>query len=367
MNSKAVSPLIGFILMLAIIMGFIGIMQSQWVPAWNRQVEAKHLDELSYEIADLSESVSIAASTGNPAKVVVDAGVEYPNYYVLLSPSQGSGTVSSKVLSVNISGIGNYTTSAIVFKPNYLYSSSPELIYEHSAVFKLDNDALVVESGQSSFSSDRVVIYLVNATFKSFSTTDNINVVLYPISYGGVQRYSGTIAFECYNEQTAEWWNETLAKVYGSDKVSRNGNRIMVDLSDVELSINYLALTATSAGEVGHEGELNPAHLKPLLNNRTTYQLSEGEVKEFGVAVLDRYWNPIRDPDKLGSVRVSADCGTCDVYTNDGQVWCDFTAGNGECSGYVTFTLGSEFVSYTIHIKKVVTGGGGMCRAMTGT
>ncbi|MDI3498930.1 MAG: hypothetical protein PWQ40_2299, partial [Archaeoglobus sp.] len=40
MDSKAVSPLIGFVLMLAIIMGLIGIMQAQWVPVWNKEVEA---------------------------------------------------------------------------------------------------------------------------------------------------------------------------------------------------------------------------------------------------------------------------------------------------------------------------------------
>ncbi|MET1124393.1 MAG: hypothetical protein ABWW66_03895, partial [Archaeoglobaceae archaeon] len=86
MDSRAVSPLIGFVLLLMILMTLLGIAQSHWVPEWNRQVEAKHLDKLSYEVAELSEAVSLAASTGNPAKVVLDAGVSYPNYYVLISP-----------------------------------------------------------------------------------------------------------------------------------------------------------------------------------------------------------------------------------------------------------------------------------------
>ncbi|WP_202319892.1 DUF2341 domain-containing protein [Archaeoglobus neptunius] len=353
MDSKAVSPLIGFVLLLAIIMGLIGVMQAQLVPAWNRAVEAKHMDELSYEIADLSESISIAASTGNPAKVVVDAGVRYPNYYVLLSPSKGSGTVSSKVLSVNISGIGNYTTSAIVFRPNYFYSPSPELVYEHSAVFKIESSSFVVDSGQSSFSRDRIVIYLVNATFQSFATTGNVNLVVYPISYGGVQRYSGTITFECYSERTAEWWNSTLASIYGSSNVSRTGNTVEVRTSNVRLSIVYLEAYATASGEVEVNEKPQPA--KVLKLSAPSYVVYQGVTVPLGVRVVDEYWNPVEGAE----VTVSVDGNIAlRANTNErGELWYYYQAFEAG-THTIVFSTGVGSVTYTVEVLEKPTSTG---------
>jgi len=143
MDSRALSPLIGFVLLLSIIMGFMSIMQSNAVPQWNKGAEAKHLDKVSYEVAKLSEAVSIAGSTGNPAKIVIDAGVKYPEYYILISPSKAAGSIDKRELWVKI-GTENFTTHAIIYRPNYLYSSSPELIFEHSAIFRMEHSYLIV-------------------------------------------------------------------------------------------------------------------------------------------------------------------------------------------------------------------------------
>ncbi|AAB89626.1 hypothetical protein [Archaeoglobus fulgidus] len=235
-------------------------------------------------------------------------------------------TVDKKELNVAISGIGNFKTYAIVFKPNYLYSTSPSLIYEHSAVLKMQNSAIVVDSDQSTFSSEKISIYLINATFNPFSTTENVNLIFQPISYGGAIKFTGTITFECYNEQTAEWWNETLGDIYGAGNVDRDGTNVTVILNDVELSINYLIATATSSRSVRYDVDLEPKHLKPLLNDSATYQLSAGSVKDFGVLVLDEYLNPIRNKAKLASVSINPDCGSCNKYLNsNGEVWCSFT------------------------------------------
>ena len=324
MDSKAVSPLIGFVLLLAIIMGFIGIVQSSWVPEWNKAVEAEHLDEVSYEVAELSEVVSLAASTGNPAKIVIDAGVKYPEYYILISPSKAAGSVGKRELWVNISGIAgstsytkNFTTYAITYKPNYLYSSSPELVFEHSAVLKMENSYLVVNSDQSSFTRSKITLYLINATFNPFSTTDNINLVFYPISYGGSTRFSGTIEFVCYDERTASWWNETLSSIYGSDNVTQDGRKITLNVNNVELSINYFVATATSAGEVEIVSEMSPAELQPL--SESSYTVYEGTTVPLGVRVVDNYRNPVRNV----PVEVKLDGSTVATLNSNinGEVW----------------------------------------------
>ncbi|WP_456328753.1 DNRLRE domain-containing protein [Archaeoglobus sp.] len=361
MDSKAVSPLIGFVLLLAIIMGFIGIVQSSWVPEWNKAVEAKHLDEVSYEVAELSEAVSLAASTGNPAKVVIDAGVKYPEYYILLSPSKAAGSVGKRELWVNISGTvdstpysKNFTTYAITYKPNYLYSSSPELVFEHSAIFKVENSYLVVNSDQSSFTRSKITIYLINATFNPFSTTENVNLVFYPVSYGGSTRFSGTIEFVCYDERTASWWNETLSSIYGSDNVTQGGRKITLNVNNVELSINYFVATATSAGEVEVASETSPAGLQPL--SESSYTVYEGTTVPLGVRVVDEFNNPVRNV----AVSVTDSCHTTTTKTADdnGEVWYYFNADNiGSCD--VTFTIATVSLGYSVNVNPPPTGGSG--------
>ncbi|MEM2022667.1 MAG: hypothetical protein QXI31_03200, partial [Archaeoglobaceae archaeon] len=219
MDSRAVSPLIGFILLMSIVMGLIGILQANAVPQWNRAVEAKHFSDLKYDVASLGEAISLSSSTGNQAKIVLKAGVDYPNYYVLVSPSKASTTISVKDLGIRILNIDGSTlvedeTSAIIFEPNYFYSSRSKLIYEHSAVLRLEDSVVLKESDQNSFSKNSISLYILKAKFNSFATTETANLILIPVSVGGRNLFSGNIIFECFDEKTAEWWNSTLKEVY---------------------------------------------------------------------------------------------------------------------------------------------------------
>lgn len=368
MDSKAVSPLIGFVLMLAIIMGLIGIMQAQWVPVWNKEVEAKHLDKLSYEVADMSEAISLAASTGNPAKVVVDAGVRYPNYYVLVSPAKGSGTISAKRLTVTLDGFaklnsktisitpqdnGNFSTSAIIFKPNYFYSSSSEVIYEHSAVFREEFSNVVLLSNQSSFSKNKVVLNLVNSSFMSFATTEEATLILYPASSGGVVRFTGKITMECYDSLTAAWWNKTLSSIYGENNVTVNGNVVEVRLTDVDLTINYLFATN---GAVVFEQKPQIKYLLPL-QREGSHTVQLGDSRDFGVKVLDEMLNPIKDPKVLDNVQVNENCQEKYVISEKGEVWCTFNA-NSAGGPIIRFSYGTESVNYSISVSSPSSGGG---------
>ncbi len=351
LDSKAVSPLIGFILMLAIIMGFIGIVQSKFVPEWNKAVEAKHFDRLSYEVADLSEAVTLASSTGNAVKVVLDAGVSYPNYYVLLSPSKAATTVSSKKLNLEING-KPYSTYAVIVQPNYLYSSSPKLVFEHSAVLKVENSKVIVDSDQNSFTPSKITIYLINTTFKSLSSTENINLIFYPVSYGGVTHYDSlTITFQSYNTETADWWVDELTTLGFS--VTRNGDNITVTANDVDLSISYIVAFATSAGSV-LPGSVS-TNLKIVNLSEQQYSVYTGTTIPLGVRVVDDYNNPVRNVE----VSISDSCDGSVTKTTDenGEVWYYFSASSsGSCQ--VTFSVPLDSFTYEILVSSPSGGGG---------
>ncbi|MEM2894800.1 MAG: DNRLRE domain-containing protein [Archaeoglobaceae archaeon] len=369
MNSKAVSPLIGFILLMAIVMGLIGILQSTAVPQWNKAVEAKHLSELKYGVADVSEVISLSASTGNPAKVVLKAGVDYPNYYVLVSPPKASTTISSKDLGIRVDGdvsVGGErrefrlenTTSAIIVEPNYFYSSRSKLIYEHSAVLRLEDSFVLKESDQISFSNNSISLYIIKANFNSFATTESANLIFIPVSIGGRNLFSGNISFECFDEKTAEWWNATLSKVYEGNsevKISRTGNVVSLEnLKNVTLSISVFEAYALATGEILP----NPSQVQYNLIaiTSTSFNVYLYSTLGLGARVVDNYGNPIRGVGVVINDPCNGD--TQKISDERGEVWYYF---NANCTGnqLVNFVADGSTVTFNINVEQPPSSGGG--------
>ncbi len=246
MDNKAISTVVGFILIVLITITFIGLVQSVMLPQWNKAEETEHSQKLGYEVAKIGEAVSLSSTTGRPTIVSLSPSLSYPNRPFLVSPTFASATISAEKLNISIKSSKiniNEKTYAIVISPNYYYSPKPKFIYEHSASFKNYDNNSIVNSKQSSFTTSSVNIYIINTTFKSFAVTQPVNLIFEPISYGGKTFVSSAwINFTVTNE-TATWWNKTLTEIYG-DNVSRNGNWINVSVNNIYLSVNYLIVQA---------------------------------------------------------------------------------------------------------------------------
>jgi hypothetical protein len=296
---RGVSPILGFILLLMILMTALSIVQSTAVPQWNRGVEARHLDALKYEVADIGRVTALSASTGNPGKVLLHAGVSYPEYYVLVSPYKASTTVSAVPLQLVIrdssgSLLLNETSAAIIVQPNYFYSPRVSLIHEHSATLREEPDGIVLaDSDQGSFSKSMIHIAVLKPNFYSFATTETASIVLIPESYGGSQLFSGSIEFECYDENTARWWNNTLGSIYGSDNVTVIGNRVRVNnLQNITLSVSVFSVFATYAGEVSVAPQQKSARLVNI--TQLSLSLYQSSTAILIVKTVDSYGNPVR-------------------------------------------------------------------------
>ncbi len=348
MRDDAVSPLIGFILLMAIVMGMIGILQSTAVPEWNKAVEIRHLSTLKYDFEKIGEVIS--NSNRNPSKVVLKAGVDYPNYYILFSPPKASTTIYVVNLSINITDItGTQTvdavTSAIVVEPNYLYSSKSKLVYEHSAVFRVKEDTALVESNQSSFLPNQINLNIIKAGFPTFATTETATIVLIPISKGK-SVFSGSIRFESYNEKTAELWENILSSM-GLNFV-REGKNITIQADNIVLSISIFK---AYVGDVYVHEDLN-------LGLRNTTPLTQsvllGSALILGAKVMGDY-----GPVEGIPVSVTDSCNENLVLNSNqfGEVWYSFRASReGQCT--ISFSIGSSSLEFTINVLSVPTPSG---------
>jgi hypothetical protein len=358
---RGVSPILGFILLLMILMTALSIVQSTAVPQWNRGVEARHLDALKYEVADIGRVTALSASTGNPGKVLLHAGVSYPEYYVLVSPYKASTTVSAVPLQLVIrdssgSLLLNETSAAIIVQPNYFYSPRVSLIHEHSATLREEPDGTVLaESDQGSFSKSVIHIAVLKPNFYSFATTETASIVLIPESYGGSQLFSGSIEFECYDENTARWWNNTLSSIYGPDNVTVVGNRVRVsNLQNITLSVSVFSVFATYAGEVSVAPQQKSARLVNI--TQLSLSLYQGSTAILIVKTVDSYGNPVRGV--LVSIYDSCSGSSQQTSDENGLVIYYF---NAACVGEntVTFSADSSSLAFSIFVLSPPGGGGG--------
>ena len=244
-----------------------------------------------------------------------------------------------------------YETHSIIVEPMYLYSSHPKFIFEHSAVFRIQSSSLIVDSDQNSFTGKKITIYLLNTTFNSLSTTENLNLIVFPVSYGGSTHYKSlTITLESYSNTTAKWWESELSSL--GFTVNRVGRNVTITASNVDLSIEYLVVYATTSGSVSANYSLRPLKIVNLSDSQ--YTVYRGTTIPLGVRVVDRFYNPVRNV----NVEISDTCGGTTTKTTDerGEVWYYFGASSsGVCD--VTFSVPEDSFTYEITISSTSTGG----------
>jgi|GEM_PF-2105705 hypothetical protein len=338
MNDSAVSPVIGFILILLITVTFIGIVQSVMLPEWNKAYEIEHSDTLSYEVARLGEAVTFAATSGKNNMIALHAGMRYPDRPFLFSPTFASATISSQELNISVkSDKISFTdkTHAILIKPNYYYSSSPEFVFEHTASFKSYEFPLVI-SGQSMFQKSSVSVYILNTTFTNLAVTQPVSIMLEPVSYGGkVFVEDAWINFTSLNP---DYWEDTIGNISPDWVVIRNGNNISVNVKNVYLSVSYLVAQASTGGTAEVNVTVQPYDIWKYFENAS---MTVGESRDFYAKVVDVYGNPVPNV----YVEFDASGGTIDrqnsTTEDNGQVSVGFTAVTATSSAYVRFTCPS--------------------------
>ncbi len=352
-NEKGVSPLLGFILMLMILMISISALQTQYVPDVCKNMEADHIKQLTGQLTEL-KSIS---STKN---VKMDMGVDYPEYLFLITPKSTATSLRVKEFNVSVSYTevlangskvkreDNFTSSRIEVSPNYLFYPQDQLILENTAVFKLaEGGNYITMSDQSSFKKD-IQFTLMNATFSSLSTTQSLGIISVPQSTGGrVLAENLSISFDSVHPhywETMEDYNVTV-----------NGDRVTIKEEDkVAFSLEEVML---------YTGNERSADSKPSrmlkTNSMDTFDLKKGESVKLGARVVDKYNNPVEGVNVNVSVSSSiGDVNPSVLYTDsDGEVYTTFSAQNSG-AGTVIFNCSAikEELSYEVSVTTIAGG-----------
>ena len=315
-QNDAVTPIIGAILLLAILSTFLVILQVVGLPVWNSDVEFDHSRDVRGDMQRLDAAVSEVASTNSHRSVVVDLGARYPNRVVLINPSPASGTLSTEDGFVNVSNMASveegvrgywngsnrsFTTRRIEYEPNYnYYHDAPSRVYDNGVLYNSGGDQEVVLGEQSLVNGDNINIVVLNGSV-STSSVQPTTVSLVPVS---VSRTSvavtnstdGEVSLTLDSRLSADDWEELL-----------KDERYVVDVSEVgdgtvEITLQQGVTYDLRMAEVGlGTGEkTNTRYTLDVSGNGTTVP-TQGSAK-LVVEARDRYNNPVGGEEIEGSV-----------------------------------------------------------------
>ncbi len=141
-DDRAISPVIGFALVLAILVSLLGYMQTHFVPVWNAEAESEHFENVYQDLVLFSSEVQSAAISGIPRTSGIRLGFIYPKRGIFYNPKEalfGILTVNPNV-NVNISYTTVFNTTTVSYRSSSLQyelpGNHPFLVYEHGIIIR---------------------------------------------------------------------------------------------------------------------------------------------------------------------------------------------------------------------------------------
>ena len=207
-DTRAVSEVMGAILVFSLLVTALGAYQAVIVPNQNEKVEFRHNKEVQRDFIDLRNSIHRSSTDGEDTSVAVELGVRYPTRALTLNPPEQGGTLqgattgppggSTQDLAIeNATAIDgevadywdnttkNFTTGRVVYTPSYsIYHNAPQTVIENGIVYnKFDGGEDLPLSGQRVVSGREISLVAIESDL-SRSQVDTAAVDVNAVSAG---------------------------------------------------------------------------------------------------------------------------------------------------------------------------------------
>jgi len=141
-DNRAVSAVIGFILIFGILMLLLTVYQAQIVPQQNAQTEFAHFEDTRDELIELRNSISRTGQAGDPQFPSVTLGTNYQSRTLTINPAPASGTLqTSDDYNISIYNSSeseepiNVSTRFVEYRPGYNEITIESTWYENSVLY----------------------------------------------------------------------------------------------------------------------------------------------------------------------------------------------------------------------------------------
>ncbi len=194
---RAVSPVIGAILMFALALALLALLQTTAIPALNEELEFQHNDRVRSDLGELDGAVDRVAASGNGETVTVGAGLRYPPRLFFVNPPPASGTVRTTAAGTvaidNASAAGEtgdywngaprtFETRALEYAPDYNeYRGAPTTVVEPWVRYDRFEERAVTRTDQDLVDGRRLDLVALEGE-RSVSRTDDVAIDVDPTS-----------------------------------------------------------------------------------------------------------------------------------------------------------------------------------------
>lgn len=246
-DDSAISTIIGFALILAIIVTVMTFMQMRYVPVWNAEYESGHFEDVSEDMTQFIANIESAAISGIPRTSPVKLGLVYPKRGIFYNPKPAlyGSLQANPDLNITI----NYTTTTSSQPITKTYRSTslkyelpgdhPYLVYEHGIMIR---DYSKFGRGNASGSSNRVIVeddisiplVMINGSGFSAVSIESEILSIYPVVFDSKKNYVEYLKY--VNITLDTHYPEVWAHVFryantSKTNVSIEGNKVYINTS----------------------------------------------------------------------------------------------------------------------------------------
>lgn len=317
-DDRAVSEVIGAILVFGLLIALLAIVQTQAVPATNEKVEFEHSQRVQTDMSEMQEAIALTAAQGRSQSPSIELGLTYPARLVFFNPSPVYGQLrtnsSANVTLANVNsteGVNllytgnpgkeyNYTTRPVEYRAGYhRFADEPTIVREVGTLYERYPEGTRVQSG-SFVNGKQITLVTVNGSLQenSLSTASVETVPLSaPARTVAVRNETGeNLEITVPTQLDNGTWTQVLRPQY-----DQNGGHI-VDQSYTESSpYNRLTITLERGvtyklrtARVGLGSKLDepgPAYLTTISGDDES--VVDNGVLKVTVEVRDRLNNPV--------------------------------------------------------------------------
>ncbi|MDY7083301.1 MAG: hypothetical protein SXQ77_13070 [Halobacteria archaeon] len=398
-DDRAVSVIIGAVLLLGILVTLLALLQVNAVPIWNKEVEIDHNQRVQDDMKELRGDILQTASGGSSNSVTVQLGRGYPNRFILRNPPPFTGTLSTfskanltipnaniTLDNVNVEGETgdywngaprNFSTRSLYYEPDYNYHHRAGItVYENTLVYNRgENPANVTLTDQSLIDGRRISIVTLNGSL-STSQGGSVNVETVPVSAPSnsitVKNGSNPITIDIPTTLPNSTWSDVLSDEYVSNgghiaeqDYTTTGTRTDYNILHLRMETGVTYNLGMARVGVGNEIDGTSAHyITDVSGNQTN--IPTGSSQKLVAEVRDRYNNPVSGVEV--NANVVSGGGTLDrnERTTDvaGRVGFEYNAPSSSTSAEIEMNISGspvarEKVTFVVSVFSSGTGGGG--------
>jgi len=259
-DDKAVSNVIGTVLLLAIFMILIATIQSTMVPQWNRETELSHRENIIEDLFIFRSAIQDVAIDGIPRNRILSLGTRYPNKIIFINSGPGvQGNLKFEPMNVTIKItnntnppiIKNFQSNRIIYTSNGLLNL-PNIISEHGIIITDFGHRNTTSDKQSLIINNKIFIPIVVGNMNTVSSMGIESFNIMPLGYKNIYNVTSIdITMDIHNVTV---WEDVINN---SSHITFPNNKLNISISNLD----------------------NVTIQVPLINNNSTNVIYSGIIK----------------------------------------------------------------------------------------